>query len=155
MLILLHYLVILRSFSKFAGLAGERIGYLIASKQLSEKFDSIRFPMGVSFLSYKLAEFVLEKDQGFIKEQVEMIKKERNKLRKELIKLGLIVYPSFANFLLIKIGDRAKEICKKLKDKGIIIRDRSSKKYLEGCVRITVRSRQENDQLLRALKEVI
>lgn len=148
-------LVILRSFSKFAGLAGARIGYLIASKKLSEKFDSIRFPMGVSFLSYKLAEFVLEKDRNWIKRQVKNIKKERKKLGTELPKFGFKVYPSNANFLLVKIGDRAKEISAKLKEKGIIVRDRSSKKYLAGCIRITIRSKKENEQLLQALKEII
>lgn len=148
-------LVILRSFSKFAGLAGARIGYLLSSKELSEKFDAIRFPMGVSFLSYKLAEFVLEKDKDWIKKQVKNIKQERGRLSKELSKFGFKVYPSEANFLLVKVGDRAKEVSIKLKEKGIIIRDRSSKKYLEGCIRVTVRSKKENDQLLEALTIIL
>lgn len=148
-------LVILRSFSKFAGLAGARIGYLLASKELAEKFDAIRFPMGVSFLSYKLAEFVLEKDKGWIKNQVENIKQERERLSKELSKFGFKVYPSEANFLLVKVGDRSKELSLKLKQEGIIVRDRSSKKYLDGCIRITVRSKKENDQLLKILRGVI
>lgn len=147
-------LVILRSFSKFAGLAGARIGYLLANKQLSEKFDVIRFPMGVSFFSYKLAEFVLEKDKGWIKKQLKNIKQERERLSKDLSTFGFKVYPSEANFLLVKVGDRAKEVSMKLKERGIIVRDRSSKKYLEGCIRITVRSNKENDQLLKALKEI-
>ena len=147
-------LVILRSFSKFAALAGARIGYLIADKKLSEKFDAIRFPMGVSFLSYKLAETVLEKNKSWINQQVTMIIRERERLTKELTKLGLYVYPSFANFLLVKIAN-ASIICRKLKQKDIILRDRSSKKYLENCVRITVRSPGENDQLLKKLKEIL
>lgn len=148
-------LVILRSFSKFAAMAGARIGYLIANTLLAEKFDSIRFPMGVSFFSYKLAEFVLEQDRQWIKRQVQMIVAERKRLTDELTKLSFYVYPSFANFLLVKIGDNASSICTKLKEKGIIIRDRSKKQYLEGCVRITVRSKQENDQLIRSLKEIL
>lgn len=148
-------LVILRSFSKFAALAGARIGYLIADKKLSQKFDAIRFPMGVSFLSYKLAETVLEKDKGWIKKQIVIIKKEREKLASELTRLGLFVYPSRTNFLLVKIGNRASNICTKLKKKGIIIRDRSKKKYLEGCVRITVRSPRENKRLVKVLKEIM
>ena len=148
-------LIILRSFSKFAGLAGARIGYLLANKVLSEKFDAIRFPMGVSFLSYRLAEYVLEKDKTWIKQQAEKIKKERARLSKVLSGFGFMVYPSDANFLLVKFGDQAREISMKLKQKGIIVRDRSSKKYLAGCVRITVRSKKENDQLLKTLKEII
>lgn len=148
-------LIILRSFSKFAAMAGARIGYLIADKLLSQKLNAIRFPMGVSFFSYKCAEFVLENDQGWVREQVEMIKKERQRLLEELKKLGIFVYPSYANFLLVKIGKNASQVCQKLKRKGIIVRDRSRKKYLEGCVRITVRSSGENKQLIKAIKEII
>lgn len=148
-------LVILRSFSKFAALAGARIGYLIADKKLSEKFDAIRFPMGVSFLSYKLAEIVLEKDKNWIKQQTNMIIRERERLTNDLTKLGFFVYPSFANFLLVKVGKTAVDLCQKLRQKNIIVRDRSSKKYLEGCVRITVRSQRENSQLLKTLEEIL
>lgn len=148
-------LVILRSFSKFAALAGARIGYLIADKKLSQKFEAIRFPMGVSLFSYKLAEFVLEKDRKWIQEQSQMIVSARKRLANELLKLGFYVYPSFANFLLVKIGRNASNICKRLKEKGIIIRDRSKKKYLTGCVRITVRNRQENGRLIKVLEEIL
>lgn len=147
-------LVILRSFSKFAALAGARVGYLIANPELSRKFDGIRFPMGVSYLSYKLAEYVLEKEKSWIKRQVKMIVKERERLAKELRNLGFYVYPSFANFLLVKIAD-ASNLCRKLKQKNIILRDRSSKKYLKNCIRITVRSPKENNQLIKVIKEVL
>lgn len=148
-------LVILRSFSKFAALAGARVGYLIADKKLSEKFDAVRFPMGVSYLSYKLAECMLVNDKKWMKKQAQMIIKERKRLTEELTKIGFYVYPSFANFLLVKIGDNASVICKKMKEKKIIIRDRTNIKNLKGCVRITVRSKRENDQLLKALKEIL
>lgn len=148
-------LVILRSFSKFAAMAGARIGYLLTNKFFSRKFDGIRFPMGVSYLSYKLAETVLEKDQDWMKSQIEMIKKERSRLTENLQNLGFYVFPSQANFLLVKVGKRASELSQKLKQKKILVRDRSKKKYLEGCVRITVRSPNENRQLIKAIKEVL
>lgn len=148
-------LVILRSLSKFAAMAGARIGYLIANPEFSQKFNAIRFPMGVSYFSYKLAETVLENDQKWIKEQVDLIKNERSELTSALSNLGFYVFPSYANFLLVKIGKRATEICQKLKRKGIIIRDRSKKEYLTGCVRITVRSPKENKILISALKEIV
>jgi len=148
-------LVILRSFSKFAAMAGARIGYLIANPDHSKKFDAIRFPMGVSYLSYKLAETVLENDRSWINEQVEMIKNERERLAEQLTQLGFYVYPSQANFLLVDMGDKAKKICQKLKTKNIIVRDRSSKPYLAGCVRITVRSPKVNKQLVSTLKELL
>lgn len=148
-------IVILRSFSKFAALAGARIGYLISNPSLSEKFDSIRFPMGVSYLSYKLAELVLENDQAWMKKQIALTKKERQRLAENLELLGFQVYPSYTNFLLVKVRSKAKEICQKLKKRGITVRDRSNKKYLSGCVRITVRSVEENNQLIKVLKEIV
>lgn len=155
--LLLKYrnLIILRSLSKFAAMAGARIGYLIANLKFIEIFEGIRLPMGVSYLSCKLAEYVLEYDLKWIKDQVNMIIFERERLTKELSKIGLYVYPSYTNFLLVKIGRRANEIDDALRQKGIIIRNRSKKKYLEGCVRVTVRSPKENGQLIRVFKEII
>ena len=148
-------LVILRSLSKFAAIAGARIGYLLANESSSQKFDAIRFPMGVSFLSYKLAEYVLKNDTVWMKKQIEMIKKERQNLTKELENLGFKVIPSQANFLLVNMGEKAKEIVQKLKERKIIIRDRSNKPYLAGFVRITVRSPKENKILIKILRGVI
>ncbi|MCJ7740130.1 histidinol-phosphate aminotransferase family protein, partial [Candidatus Microgenomates bacterium] len=148
-------LVILRSFSKFAAIAGARVGYLISNQFLSQKFDGIRFPMGVSYFSYKLAETVLEKDGNWIKQQVAMIIREREKMANKLTKFGFFVYPSQTNFLLVKVGEQASMLCQKLKKKGFIIRNRSNKKYLAGCVRITVRSPEENNKLLKVIKGVI
>lgn len=148
-------LVILRSFSKFGAMAGARVGYLIANEKLSQVFDAIRFPLGVSYFSCKLAEKLLEKDQEWIKDQTRMIQKEREKLTQSLSKLGFLVYPSKANFMLVNFGAKAKEICQKLKENNILVRDRSQKKYLEGCVRITVRNQEQNDKLINSLKELI
>jgi len=148
-------LVILRSFSKFAAIAGARVGYLIANPFLTQKFESIRLPMGVSSFSAKLAEVVMEKDRDWIRQQVKMIIKERKRLTQELNDLGFYVICSQSNFLLVRLGQQAKIICKKLKQRGIVIRDRSDKKYLEGCVRITVRSPKENNRLIRTLKEIL
>lgn len=144
--------VVLRSFSKFAGIAGARIGYLIANKRLSKKFNFIRFPMGVSYFSYKLAEFVLKNDQKWIQDQVTIIQKERERLAKVFINFGWKVYPSQTNFLLVKVGKNAKDLCLQLQRKGILVRDRSSKKYLENCIRVTVRSPKENDRLIKELE---
>lgn len=147
--------VILRSLSKFAALAGARIGYLIANKSLSKKFDLIRFPMGISYLSYKLAETVLANDLPWIKKQIQEIKKERARMTKALTNFGFLVYPSETNFILVNMGGKAKEIYLKLKAKNLYIRDRSSKKYLESCARITIRSKEENNLLLAALREIV
>ncbi len=148
-------IVILRSFSKFGAMAGARIGYLIASNKLSKIFDAIRFPLGVSYFSSKLAELLLEQDQEWIKKQTDLIQKERDRLTKALTKLGLFVYPSQANFLLIKFDLNAEMICQELKERNILVRDRSKKKYLEGCVRITVRNPEQNNTLIKNLREIL
>lgn len=148
-------LVVLRSFSKFAGLAGARIGYLIASPTLTKTFTAIKLPMGVSYLSARLAEFVLQNDQEWVKEQAAMIKSERKKMTTAISAIGFFVFPSEANFLLVNMGIRASDICLKLRSKGILVRDRSALPYLTGCVRISVRGPKENDILLTALQEII
>ena len=148
-------LVILRSFSKFGAMAGARVGYLLANKKLSQVFDAVRFPLGVSYFSCKLAEKLLELDQNWIKEQTKMIKNERERFSQLLEKLGFFVYPSQANFILVDFGKKAKEICQKLKENNILIRDRSNKKYLEGCVRITIRNQKQNNILVNSLKKIL
>ena len=148
-------LVILRSFSKFGAMAGARIGYLMASPKLSQVFDAIRLPMGVSWFSYKFAETLLEKNTGWIESQSQKIKSERSRLTQELIDLGLKVVPSQANFLLVNFGTSAKTVCDKLKKQNILVRDRSSKPYLNGYVRITVRNREQNDVLITSLSKLL
>jgi histidinol-phosphate aminotransferase len=148
-------LVILKSFSKFAGLAGARIGYLIANNNMSRIFDSIRFPMGVSYLSAKLAETVLRYDSKWIADQISSIKTERSRVTEKLTEMGCAVFPSEANFLLVRIGTDAYRISKQLNAGGFLIRDKSSDPGLTGCVRITIRSRKENNQLLNTLKGIL
>lgn len=148
-------LVVLKTFSKFAGLAGARIGYLVASPELSRIFAAVKLPMGVSALSAELASRVLESDRTWIKNQIAMVIKERKKLTSSLSRFGFSVYPSEANFLLVDMGARAKTIVAKLADNGIIVRDRSAKPYLSGCVRITVRSPKDNKQLITALSKIL
>ena len=148
-------LVILRSFSKFGAMAGARVGYLLANKKLSQVFNAIRFPLGVSYFSCKLAEKLLEEDQNWIKDQTKMIKKERERLFQSIKKLGFFVYPSQANFILVNFGKKASDICEKLKENNILVRDRSNKKYLEGCVRITIRNQKQNNILVNSLKNIM
>lgn len=148
-------LIVLRSLSKFAGLAGARVGYLIASPTLTQTFTAIKLPMGVSSLSALLAEMVLRNDRAWIREQIAMIISERTTMATRLTALGFFVYPSAANFLLVNMGTRASDICLRLKAKGILVRDRSGLPYLRGCVRISVRSPGENAFLLTSVQELL
>lgn len=148
-------LVVLRSFSKFAGIAGARVGYLVASEKLSSIFEQVKLPMGVSSMSAKLAETVLIRDQHWITKQVKSIVIEREKMTQTIRDLGVTVIPSCANFILMQCGKRASILCEKLRCNGILVRDLSQKKYLEGYVRLTIRSPKENRLLIQALKEIL
>lgn len=147
-------LIILRSFSKFAGIAGARVGYLITNPELSSVFDSIRFPMGVSALSALLAEYVLTYDRDWIQKRVHMIRSERDRLKPRLESFGYHVYPSQTNFFLVRIGEQAAQITAALASRDLLISARHTAPGLEGCVRITIRSPEENDQLIAALNEI-
>jgi histidinol-phosphate aminotransferase len=117
-------------------------------------FNKIKPPYNINQASQELALQALDNiDQvnGWIKETVE----ERNKLQAGLEKLPIVelVYPSDANFLLVKTVD-AKGIYNKLVAQGIIVRDRSKVELCAGCLRITIGTPEENVTLLNTLKSI-
>lgn len=151
---LLNYpnLVILQTLSKAWGLAGLRIGMAFASEPIIDIFNKIKPPYNINSVSQKLALEALnniDKINAWIKETVA----ERDKLMMELANLSFItkVYPSDANFILVKTNDPL-AIYHYLVSKKIIIRDRSKIELCEGCLRITVGTKEENKQLIETLK---
>ena len=75
--------------------------------------------------------------------------------REELSKLGLSVFPTDANFVVVKIGEKCGEVCDTLKEKGILVRNRTRDPLLEGCIRITIGTKEQCDQVLRELKTIL
>jgi len=153
---LLNYpnLVILQTLSKAWGLAGLRVGMAFASEPIIDIFNRIKPPYNINIASQKLALEALnitDKINAWIKETVE----ERDKLSAELAMLPFIikVYPSDANFILVKTNDPM-AIYNYLVTKKIIIRDRSKVELCEGCLRITVGTKEENRKLIDTLKEI-
>lgn len=153
---LLNYpnLVILQTLSKAWGLAGLRVGMAFASEQIIDIFNKIKPPYNINIASQKLALDALnntDKINEWIKQTVE----ERDKLIAEFALLPFIikVYPSDANFILVKTNDPL-AIYNYLVSKKIIIRDRSKVELCEGCLRITVGTKEENKLLLETLKEI-
>lgn len=153
---LLNYpnLVILQTLSKAWGLAGLRVGMAFASEQIIDIFNKIKPPYNINIASQKLALDALnntDKINEWIKQTVE----ERDKLIAEFALLPFIikVYPSDANFILVKTNDPL-AIYNYLVSKKIIIRDRSKVELCEGCLRITVGTKEENRKLIDALKEI-
>ncbi len=152
---LLNYpnLVILQTLSKAWGLAGIRIGMAFASEPIIDLFNKIKPPYNINSVSQKLAIDALDnitKVNDWIKETVS----ERDILMSEIEKLPFItkVYPSDANFFLIKTSNPL-ALYNYLLSNKIIVRDRSKVELCEGCLRITVGTKDENVQLLNALNK--
>jgi histidinol-phosphate aminotransferase len=148
-------LVVLQTLSKAWGLAGIRLGMAFASDDIINVLNKIKYPYNISSLTLEKAKKQLG-DNISKNNWIERILKSRENLIKELNKLSVVikVYPSDANFLLVKVNS-AKEIYDYLVDKKIIVRDRSNVTLCEGCLRITVGTEDENIMLLHALKDYI
>jgi histidinol-phosphate aminotransferase len=146
-------LVILQTFSKAWGLAGLRIGVAFASKEIIEIFDKIKPSCNINSITQKLVLDVLDK-RDKVNTEVKLIVQEREKLSSELKKLSCVikVYPSEANFLLVKTKDPG-SVFNYLLSKRIIVRDISEEELCVGCLRITVGTQQQNELLVNILKE--
>ncbi|MDO3628096.1 histidinol-phosphate transaminase [Mucilaginibacter sp. BT774] len=145
-------LVVLQTLSKAWGLAGLRVGMAFASEEIIEVMNKVKPPYNINDASQQLALKALENiDQvnSWIKETLV----QRDKLVLELKDYDFVVdiYPSDANFILVKTTD-PKGIYNFLVQQGIIVRDRSKVTLCEGCLRITVGTPEENNILLQALK---
>lgn len=145
-------LVVMQTFSKAWGLAALRLGMNFASIEIIDVLNKIKPPYNINQATQELALKALdhlEDVNTMIKETV----KEREALVKALVQLPLVekVYPSDANFVLVKMED-ASVVYTYLKEKGIIVRNRSNVILCENCLRITVGTPGQNKQLLEALK---
>ena len=148
-------LVVMQTLSKAWGLAALRLGMSFASEDIIEVYNKIKPPYNISQATQELVLEALENVEqvnGFIKDLVQ----GREELTVELVQLTLVkkIYPSDANFLLVKVED-ARAIYEYLLARAIVVRDRSKVELCEGCLRITVGTEKENQQLLDALKEFI
>ena len=145
-------LVVLQTFSKAWGLAALRLGVLFASEEIVTLLNKIKAPYNISGLTQQVVLDALEK----VDEKERMVSEilaNREVLKAALEELPLIekVYPSDANFLLVKMGN-AREIYERLIREKVIVRDRSKVTLCEGCLRITVGTKTENQKLVEVLR---
>lgn len=147
-------LVVLQTLSKAWGLASARLGMAFANPELIKLLNKVKPPYNISGPSQKLVLESLNNENTFVK-QVKAILAERDKLDQQLQNIPGVkkVYPSDANFILVQIKD-AKSIYQKLIKKGIVVRDRSNVKLCDDCLRITVGTEKENENLISALMEI-
>jgi len=147
-------LVVLQTFSKAWGLAGLRLGMCFASEEIINILNKIKYPYNVNIKTQELAIDAL--DNVYRKDiWVDEILKERKALESELEKLPLVekVFPSDANFLLVRVKD-AQSTYQYLMNNRIIVRDRSRVNLCYNCLRITVGTPEENKRLIEALKQL-
>ena len=144
-------LVVLRTISKI-GFAGLRLGLLVGSQETIEQLNKLRLPYNINILTQASANFLL-KDRQRIVSNAKIIINERRRLYDELSLIpGLTVYPSQANFLLVK-AENAKFLLESLKDSGILIKGFAISTQLEDFVRISVGEVKENNVLLECIKD--
>jgi histidinol-phosphate aminotransferase len=146
-------LIVMQTFSKALGLAAARIGIAFSNPDILQYFNRIKPPYNISTINQQAALHKLSENIDYM-DQVEQIKTERERLKAELLKLRMTenIFPSDANFLLVKVKD-ANFIYNYLVNNNIIVRNRSS--MVSNCLRITVGTIEENDKLIEALKKVI
>ena len=146
------HVLVLRTLSKF-GLAGVRLGYLCGRRELIDQIDKVRPPYNVSVLNAECARFALEQASEYAR-QAALIKAERDRLQTMLSILpGLRAYPSEANMILVRVPDSARAFAG-MKARGVLVKHVATlHPLLANCLRLTVGAPDENDAMIRALKE--
>lgn len=147
------YLIVLRSMTKFYGLAGLRVGYGVFPLHLIERLKRFKEPWTVNTLAQMAAIRAFD-DTAYKKATLNLIEMEKRFLEKHFKGLGLRFFSSQANFYLLKI-DNAGKIQEFLKKKGILVRDCSNFKGLDSSyIRVAVKNRKDNLLLLNAFKKL-
>ena len=143
-------LVVLQTLSKAYGLAGLRMGLAMANERIISIFGQVKYPYNIGADTLALASRLLETD---ITPQVQTLIAERERVAEALGRLPYIekVYPSDANFLLVKV-ERSRELYDYLITRELIVRDRSRTPGCEGTLRITIGTPEENDRLIEELQ---
>jgi histidinol-phosphate aminotransferase len=147
-------LIVTRTFSKAAGLAGLRLGCIFANREMAASLCKAQSPYPVNVAALAAAEAAM-RDRRFLTRTLRELRGGRRELEIGLKRLSIRYFPSAGNFVLVYLGDRAKEIVSALARKGILVRDRSSDFNGEGYVRITFGTVKQMQRLLRQLEEIL
>lgn len=146
-------LIVIRTLSKAFGIAGARVGYAAAGKNTIEMLYKIKSPYNINSLSQAAAIVVLRNVEK-IKRSVETILKEKEFLMDRLTGIkGIEAFESSANFILIRINNLDRVI-EALEDEGIGVKCYKNAAELQGCIRLTVGTRDENERFINILKRV-
>ena len=147
-------LIITQTLSKAYGMAGIRLGICYASEEIISVLNKIKPPYNVNELTQQRAlKRIL--DQNSVQNEIDEILKERERLIEKLKSISFIekMYPTDANFVLIKVDDALKRY-QQLIEKGIVIRNRTTQPLCENTLRLTIGTKKENKELIKALNEI-
>ncbi len=144
-------LFVSRTFSKVYGMAAMRLGCLFSQAENVGYLHKAQSPYSVNMLAALAAREAI-KDRNYIAGYVAEVLSARDLLYEGFEKLGIPCYRSQGNFVLFRAGERAIEIRDRLRETGVLVRDRSYE--MEGCVRVTVGTREQVARFLDALTEV-
>ena len=145
-------LFVSRTFSKVYGMAGFRLGCLLSQAENIAAISKGQSPYSVNSLAAACALEAID-DQEYINNYVTEALAARQVLAAGLADLGIKHFPSEANFVLARFGDRSKAVCDRLRERGILIRDRSHE--IPGTARITAGRRDQAEKLLEEIKQIL
>ena len=147
-------LIVLNTMSKAWGCAAIRLGMAFASQEIIGLFNKVKYPYNVNILTQRQALEALN-DPFQVDKWVRMLKLERDRMIEafKLLPTCKQVYPTDANFFLAKMTD-AQGIYDYLVDKGVIVRNRTRVKLCQDCLRITIGTKSENNELIAALRQM-
>lgn len=150
----LKNLAVLRTFSKAWGLAGLRVGYALAQPEVVAYLNKIKPPYNLNALSAYLAKQALQQKKQMARWRNQILK-EREKLSRTLEELGCEVFPSDANFILIRIPEAARVAKALASNYHIIVRDFSNRRHLGDCLRLAVGTPEQNKLLVKAMGKLV
>ena len=144
-------LIVLRTFSKAMAMAGLRFGYMMAHPEIAREIYKAKLPYNVNIFTLTAAELVIER-RSVLTEPISNLIRERVRLIAALQKRTAVkVFPSQANFVLIKTARPARDLFDALYSQGVLVRDVSSYPLLDRCLRVSIGLPEENDRFLKAL----
>ena len=145
-------LIVVQTFSKAQGLAGVRLGMCFGDPQIIHLMNKLKAPYNINILTQ---EVVLERldEQGLIQQQMQQILAEKERIINEIASLSFIkkIYPSHANFFLVKVDNSSKRY-NQLIERGIVVRNPSKNHNCTNTLRVTVGTMEENNALISALR---
>jgi histidinol-phosphate aminotransferase len=144
-------LIVARTFSKAYGLANLRIGMLAGNAELLKYVRKVSSPYNVNGIALDCLSVAIE-DEAYLTWYVEQVRVGRERMMDGLAELGVPYFPSAANFVLMKIGPKHKELVAAMRAHGVLLRDRSTDPGCDGFVRITIGLKEHVTRGLEALR---